>query len=99
MRLATTELINLSNLLLNDLEHSRWVVLEAFSRKDEMDVNDDFVTKMAAITMSLAIAKANMLNKLVGKSGMPRPSDEGIELIEFWLDVNKVAREDEANDT
>ena len=99
MRLSEDELVSLVNLMLNDLEHSRWVVLETYGQKEQLGANKDLITKVAGRTLSLAIAKAVTLDKLVAKTEALTPNDAGMELIEFWLDIDQVTREDEANDT
>jgi hypothetical protein len=99
MKVATTELINLVNLVLNDLEHSRWIILEAYDQREQVDANNDLMTKMAAGAMRLGMAKAIALNQLLATEGIPSPNGEGLELIEFWIALEQVTREDEADDT
>jgi hypothetical protein len=99
MKLSEDELVNLINLLLNDLDHSRWVLLEAYSQKEELDIKSHFMAETLAGVLSLARAKANMIDKLAARHELPEPNEDGMELIQFWLAFDKASREEEFDDT
>jgi hypothetical protein len=97
MELTKTESANLISLMLHDLEHSRWILVEAYRRKKQLDANSDFMITITGSTVALAIDKLTALKTLIARDSFLKPTDEGIKLIEFWLDVEKATREDKTD--
>lgn len=92
-RISVIELARLVNVAINDLGFNKLLVAELNELREQKKLDEDLFMNLFEAILNLSIEKADCLKDLTMDYSCIRPSDDGVKLIEFWLEAGRQIEE------
>lgn len=86
------------NIALNDLAFAKHLLNKLSQMEDRGSLDTGSFTNLSGAIINLSINKADCLKGVLDEDCPLRPTDEGVKLIEFWLEAKRLLCETEDED-